>query len=633
VTINGSNLNISGDKSRFKNSGYLYHIRHCIELLSKKARVFYFVLLVAQMCIAALDLVGLALIMQIVIGMQSSLTSPGQVSSIFSSPLFGFLQIKQPETLLLYIVVIFIAKGFIAIGLHTLNVKLVARETSLLVLRLTSKLSNKRTTKYKNLSIQDISYLLYNATEMVFRETLVPFSIILSDIVLLVLISFNLFLNVQRLFIPTVAYFLIIFLYLRFKESRSTSYAYKVQLEGEIRSRQLVLEIFSSLRELYTSNKLPNFISKVSVARNKGIQAGSIISVSQLRPKYFYEIALFGGLGLIAFISRSGKDQALLLTYLTFFLVSSSRAIPSLLRIQYYLGIFNKATKQSNQIFEVLKIDEIDSSDSSIQDELIESANIPRKFNPEIRMENIKFSYNESKDNLLIDGLTLNISSGEMIAVVGPSGAGKSTLVDLLLGYLEPDSGIIKISGSTPRNCFKSWPGKVSYVPQKVTIYEDSIYSNVSLESQSEANSKEIEKVSLLLKKVGLGEYVSSLPDGIQTKLSEFGSNLSGGQIQRIGIARALYSDPEIIIFDESTSSLDSTSESSIMQLISSYKHSKTIILIAHRLSTIKNADKVVYLDSGKVKGIGTFEELRKSLSDFEIQVVQQSLELTENQQ
>ena len=632
MAINGSNLNISGDKSLFKNSGYFYHIRHCIKLLSKKARVFYFVLLVAQVCIAALDLVGLALIMQIVIGIQGSLTSPGQVSSIFSLPLFGFLQSKQPETLLLYIVVIFIAKGFIAIGLHTLNVKLVARETSFLMLRLINKLSNKRTTKFKNLSIQEISYILYNATEMVFRETLVPFSIILSDTVLLALISFNLFLNVQRLFIPTVAYFLIIFLYLRLKESRSTSYAYKVQLEGEIRSRQLVLEIFSSLRELYTSNKLPNFISKVSVARNKGIHAGSIISISQLRPKYFYEIALFGGLGLIAFVSHTGKDQGLLLTYLTFFLVSSSRAIPSLLRIQYYLGIFNKAAKQSNQIFEVLKIDQIDSTESSIQDEPNHLTNTPAKFEPNINMENVKFSYSESKDNSLIDGLTLNVSAGEMIAIVGPSGAGKSTLVDLLLGYLEPDSGVIKISGSAPRNCFKSWPGKVSYVPQKVTIYEDTLYSNVSLESQFVANSGELEKVSLLLKKVGLGEYVSSLPDGIQTNLSEFGSNLSGGQIQRIGIARALYSDPEIIIFDESTSSLDSTSESSIMQLVSSYKHSKTIILIAHRLSTIKNADKIVYLDSGKVKGIGTFEELRKIVPDFDIQVVQQNLDLTENQ-
>jgi ATP-binding cassette, subfamily B, bacterial PglK len=623
---------MNGVKKGSKKGGHLYHVRHCLRLLSKQAQFFYFVLLIAQIGIAALDLVGLAIIMQIVIGMQGSAFGVGQISSVFSSSLGGFLSSKHPETLLMYIVFVFIAKGVIAIGLHTLNVKLVARETSQLMLRLIRKISEKRTTEYKSLTIQEISYILYNATEMVFRETLVPFAIILSDTVLLALISLNLFLNVQRLFIPTVTYFMLIFLYLRLKESRVTSQAYKVQLDGEIKSRQLVLEIFSSLRELYASNKLPHFISKVSVVRNKGINAGSVISISQLRPKYFYEMALFGGLGLIAFISHSGNDQALLLTYLTFFLVSSSRAIPSLLRIQYYLGIFNKAAKQSNQIFEVLQIDAIDSSYNLSNSELTESSNLTQVFKPEIVISDVTFSYAESKDNSLIAGLSMRISAGEMVAIVGPSGAGKSTLVDLFLGYLEPASGTIKISGLNPRESFKSWPGKVSYVPQKVTIYEDSLYSNVSLESSLDADSEKLEKVNSLLNKVGLSEYVNGIPNGVHAQLSEFGSNLSGGQIQRIGIARALYSDPEIIIFDESTSSLDSTSESAIMDLVTSYKHSKTIILIAHRLSTIKNADRVIYLDAGKVKGMGTFEELRLIVRDFDNQVVHQNLDFNQNE-
>ena len=612
-------------------SNYFVHIRHCLRLLSKRARVFYFVLLFAQVCIAALDLVGLALIMQIVLGMQGASSGVAKVTSVFFSPLDEFLKNSNPETLLLVIVLVFIAKGMIAIGLHTLNVKLVANETSKLMLRLIRKLSDRRTTHFKKLTIQDISYILYNATEMVFRETLVPFSIILADLVLLVLISINLFLNVERLFLPTVAYFFLIFLYLRIKETRSTSHAYKVQLDGEIRSRQLVIETFASLRELYSSDKLSLFISKVSETRNKGINAGSVISISQLRPKYFYEMALFGGLGLIAFVSHSGKDQALLLTYLTFFLVSSSRAIPSLLRIQYYLGIFNKAAKQSNQIFDVLRIDEIDSSVHSEQPAPISGDTSKERFTPEIKMIGVSFSYKDNNEAALIDRLTLNISCGEMVAIVGPSGAGKSTVVDLLLGYLEPISGTIEISGTSPRQAFRSWPGKVSYVPQKVTVYEDSLYFNVSLDSEDSATSEKIQKVVGLLERVGLGDYVGALSNGVHSQLSEFGNNLSGGQIQRIGIARALFSDPEIIIFDESTSSLDSTSESLIMELIGSYKHTKTIILIAHRLSTIRNSDKVFYLDSGKITGVGTFDELRKLLPDFDNQVVHQNLDKIEN--
>lgn len=606
---------------------YFNHVEKCLKLLSKKARIFYFILLFAQVCIASLDLIGLALIMQIVVGMQASSSNVGNISSVFSFSLSEFIRESKPEFLLMCIVLIFVFKGFIAIRLHTLNVKLVARETSQLMLRLIKRLTSARTTEYKKLSIQEISYILYNSTEMVFRETLVPFSIIIADVVLLALISLNLLLNAPSLFIPTVLYFSSIFIYLRFRENRNTSQAYKVQLEGEIRSRQIVIETFSSLRELYTSNKLPDFINKISVVRNKGINAGSVISIAQLRPKYFYEMALFGGLGLITVVSHTGSNQGLLIAYLTFFLVSSSRAIPSLLRIQYYLGIFNKAAKQSKQIFEVLELDKIEAAAIKNERDSKNVMPINRKFTPEISMSEVSFSYSASGEKRLINQLTLNVAPGEMIAIVGPSGAGKSTIVDLLLGYLKPDRGSILISGESPRDCFEIWDGKVAYVPQKVTIYEDTLYSNVSLEFSEKVSEVKIRKVSDILELVGLGEYVRKLPNGIHSQMSESGSSLSGGQIQRIGIARALFSDPEVIIFDESTSSLDSLSESSIMELITSYKHSKTIILIAHRLSTIRSADRIIYFDDGKIKGSGTFDALRSLVPEFEVQVMRQNLD------
>jgi ABC-type multidrug transport system fused ATPase/permease subunit len=300
------------------------------------------------------------------------------------------------------------------------------------------------------------------------------------------------------------------------------------------------------------------------------------------------------------------------------------------LRIQYYLGIFNKAAKQSKQIFDVLELDKIDSANTEYESHSEKVIPTDKKFIAEITMSDVSFSYTQSAEKKLISQLTLNVSPGEMIAIVGPSGAGKSTLVDLLLGYLKPDGGTILISGESPRDCFKIWSGKVAYVPQKVTIYEDTIFSNISLEAFEKVNEAKITKVLYMLELVGLGEYVRKLPSGIHSQLSESGSSLSGGQIQRIGIARALFSDPEVIIFDESTSSLDSLSESSIMELITSYRYSKTIILIAHRLSTIKSADRVIYLDHGRIKGTGTFDALRSLVPEFEDQVMRQNLDLTE---
>ncbi len=521
----------------------------------------------------------------------------------------------------MWVIGIFVFKGFLALALHTATIKLMAAETLRLVKRISDTVFENRTSRFRDLSNQDISYALYNASDMVFRDSLVPVSVIIADFMLLVVIGINLYVSAEILFLPTLIYFFCVFFILRTIERRSNRVSFKTQMREEILGRAIIQETTISLRELYVSSNLEWMTNRILAARKMGTNAGAKISIGQLRPKYFYEIALFGGVGVIAFVTSASGNSVQVLTFLTLFIVSASRMIPSLLRIQFYLGIFQKSKEQTNKIFEILRL--VNPSDAQGGERHVPT--IPNRdstsFTPNICIKNLYFSYSEKTEKPTIENLSLSIPFGQTVAIVGSSGAGKSTLVDLILGYQRPTSGEVFISGLEPRVSCQTWPGEVAYVPQKVTLYTGSIYSNIAIGESDEPNIQRRAAVESLLTQVGLGEFLKGLPRGLDTQVSEFGSNLSGGQTQRIGIARALLSNPSILVFDESTSSLDSASEDEIMRLLLSHKNKKTMIFVAHRLSTIRTADRILFLKDGRLIAEGNFETLQEAVPEFKQQV------------
>lgn len=597
------------------------HSFRCVRLLSPKARISYFTAIFLQSLISLLDLLGLALIMKVILNYESnSTTNSNSVMNTFSF-FDQFINKYNPNFVLLVVVGVFLLKGALALLLHSAVVHIMKLETIRLVKRLLRLIFTNRTSQYRNLTTQDISFSVQNATEITFKETLVPISIIISDTVLVFLISLNLFFSAKILFFPTLIYFLVIFLSLRKFEKRTIGNAYKSQWRSEVESRTYIDETASSLRELYVSSQLDWMLQKIQNSRKKGIRAGAVVSIAQLRPKYFYEMTFFGGIGiLVAILMQSGK-QEMIVSLLALFAISASRLIPSLLRLQFYLGIIQKSSEQSSRVFEILDSENVYGNSKIADTTFFGSSRSLESFYPEIKVRNLTFSYELNEEVKTITNLTFDVSPGEMIALVGPSGSGKSTIVDLILGYQKPDSGSVEISGMDPRSSFECWPGKVAYVPQRVTIYQGSLYSNVAVGNSNSADENSRNKVVELLDKVGLSEFLITLSDGLDTYLLDLGSNLSGGQIQRIGIARALYSNPMVIVFDESTSALDSYSENEIMELLLSFKQEKTMIFVAHRLSTIKTADRIFYVNKGVVEAEGTFRELRDLVPDFNRQV------------
>lgn len=238
-------------------------------------------------------------------------------------------------------------------------------------------------------------------------------------------------------------------------------------------------------------------------------------------------------------------------------------------------------------------------------------------FIPQIKLEKVSFTYPRSTTKTLSE-IDLTIEIGKKIAIVGPSGAGKTTLVDLILGIIPVDSGNISISGFEPLQSIEEWPGAIAYVPQDVMIFDASILENIALGFPIEPITESLAEDAL--KEAQLIDFVKNLPEGIHTRVGNRGMKLSGGQRQRLGIARALFTRPKLIILDEATSALDGQTESNMTASILGLDQTVTVLMIAHRLSTVRDADLVVYIESGEIKASGSFDEVRNQVPDFDAQ-------------
>ena len=216
-----------------------------------------------------------------------------------------------------------------------------------------------------------------------------------------------------------------------------------------------------------------------------------------------------------------------------------------------------------------------------------------------IKVDKLCFRYNETEDWIL-HNISFQVNKGEMVGFVGESGSGKSTLIDILTGLQEPHSGSIKIDNNDIRKDISVWQNTVGYVSQNVYLRDSSILENIAFGIP--VNKINIKKAMAAVDSAQLTEKVKSLANGINSNIGESGVLLSGGQKQRLGIARALYNNPDILIFDESTSSLDSNTENEFIESIRKLKGLKTILIVAHRLSSLKHCDTIYKIDNKTIQ-------------------------------
>jgi ABC-type multidrug transport system fused ATPase/permease subunit len=293
------------------------------------------------------------------------------------------------------------------------------------------------------------------------------------------------------------------------------------------------------------------------------------------------------------FVVKKGYDLKEFLPTIGLIVVATFRLLPSTARIVQSINNIRFGMPSADLLVRELKV--TDDYKKSINSNI----KIPEKFN-KISFNNISFSYPKS-DKKIIENTSFEIFKGDQVGILGPSGSGKSTFIDILTGLLQPTSGNIKLDNLEVNLLQKNWYKQVGYVPQFIFLTDDTIKKNIAFGIDDNKINQGSMNQSINIAE--LNEFVNSRKNGIDTRIGEFGAMISGGQRQRIGIARAIYSNTDILVFDEATSAIDLITEEKLINNISSLAN-KTIIMISHRMSTLKNCNKIFELKERALKRI-----------------------------
>jgi ATP-binding cassette subfamily C protein len=432
---------------------------------------------------------------------------------------------------------------------------------------------------------------------------------IVSEIFLQVVMATTLLVFSPTLLLIFVLYFGAIFLLLNWMLGEKAKKWSARVTSSSIAGTRAIADSLGSYREIVVSGKRDHFISIFRKSREEALGFSVKSSMLGQFSKYVFENSVILG-GVVfagyAFFTKTALEAASLLAI---FIAAASRIAPSILKIQLGTLLLKGARGATSKFFEILHHLEEQSEriTSSINNDPDSSV---------IRFREVSFCYPSSNKDALSE-FSSEFQTGEFTAIVGPTGSGKSTLIDLMLGVLRPTHGSISVFGRDPEQV----PGssiRVGYVPQRVYLSEGSLIENICF-GESSAQWDE-SRVWDVLDTVLLRQWAAELPEGLTTLIGEGGAKLSGGQRQRLGIARALYANPNLLVLDEATSALDAISEYEITEAFERLDKGLTKVVIAHRLSTVLNADKIVYLKGGKIQGMGTFNELRELIPDFDRQ-------------
>lgn len=369
-----------------------------------------------------------------------------------------------------------------------------------------------------------------------------------------------------------------------------------LQKNGALTNKWL-LQAINGMKEIKVTQKEQFFEHSFEVVGRKAIQSEKWNAVLGNIPRLLIEmVTVCSMLSLIAILIFKGKEIELLLPSMGAFAMAAVRLLPSANRIVGALNAIAYQEPALDKMLENLEIFEKGSVDTVIRERKGESCLTLEKT---IELKQITYSYPNSLNEVLTE-TDMMIPIGKSVGIVGTSGAGKTTAVDILLGLLAPQGGHVLADGVDVMTDYHSWLSHIGYIPQSIFMLDDSIRANVAFG----LGKDEIQDDTVwhALEEAQLADFVRLLPEKLDTRIGERGVRLSGGQRQRIGIARALYSNPELLIFDEATSALDNETEAAIMESINGLHGKKTLVIIAHRLQTIEGCDMVYRVVNGGIE-------------------------------
>ncbi|MCR5178971.1 MAG: ABC transporter ATP-binding protein/permease [Lachnospiraceae bacterium] len=362
---------------------------------------------------------------------------------------------------------------------------------------------------------------------------------------------------------------------------------------------QYLLQAYNGIKEIMVKRTQPFFVDsyRKEYLRYQKTQISS--NIAKESPVNLIEAVSVAGIMIaLGFRMNSVTDSINFVPKLAAFALAAFRILPSLGKISSSFNFITYRSASLDKTFNTLK--EVEAEEALRKKktpvtETDEDKNL--RFANELVLKDVTWHY-EGIDKNVLDGLDLTIRKGTSVGIMGSSGAGKTTLMDVILSLLKPQGGRIEVDGRDVHEIPTAWARMIGYVPQSIYMTDDTIRNNVAFGLYP--GEIDDEQVWRALRQAQIDVFVKDLPNGLDTKVGDRGVRFSGGQRQRIAIARALYYDPDILVFDEATSALDNETEAAVMESVDSLQRSKTLIIVAHRLSTLKNCDEIYEIHDGK---------------------------------
>lgn len=587
--------------------------RTSLKFISRGEKVHYYLLLIGRSLVGLLDVVGVILVGLVASIATSSLTGSDSESAPISIAGFEIPAITDKELPLLAVavLVIFVGKSVLAIIFAKRLSVLIARIEERNAVNIFDALMQGSLDNAREYSKAEYQFAVVRSANAAFGGVLNTFSVIVSEGFLLTVIALTFLLFDPMAALFAFLYFALLGVVLQRYLGRKLKSIGEEITEGTIDSNNVITDSLDSFREISVMHRQRLFVEQLREARIRVALGESRAVFMSGMPRYIVETALV--VGVVALIAQQflSNGAATGIVTIGVFLAGGMRIMASLLPLQNSFALVKMHTAQAEIAFELLEQGEEDKAGrkSSLSQPIILPTTSKELVG--IKAENVTFSY-PGDDSPTLKNVSFNVQPGEFAAIIGQSGAGKTTLVDTMLGLIVPTSGSVSVGGQSPRSVREEFPGLVSYVPQRPGIVSGTIAQNIALGIPEDMI--DWEAIGEAVQAAHLEEFIETLPDGLHSSVGKQVNSLSGGQIQRIGLARALYSRPRLLIMDEATSALDAGSEAFISESLKELHGQVTTVVIAHRLSTIQHADRVLVLDAGEVLAEGDFPTLIKTV-------------------
>ena len=504
-------------------------------------------------------------------------------------------------SLLVFIIIIFIFKSYASYSINKIELDTL-KDLRLYVSKLLLNnylnkeynffLTNSASLFSRNLITETDNFVaLMNSILIITRE------VCLLLVVLLLLVVYEPLLSIS--IISLLCIFALIFYLTTDKMLKNIALVRVTSLANKFK---IASQIYNLIKEIRIYNKEDFFLKKY-INNNKNYEEKlKIASLIQRLPKLFFELlSVIIIVFLIIYLNfTKGNDFISYLPFFSLVVISTVKLIPSFNSISGGLTHIQSYTKSFNLIYEEVHISNVKQSKKIYSP-------TEKKFDNFLQVKNLFFCYKSNKKNTLED-INFSIPKGKMLGIIGKSGSGKTTLINILIDLIKTDTGEIKFFSDNEKV-------NLAIVPQDIEIFDDTLKNNIAFGVDSEKISEH--KVKHVIYQSGLDKFYIKNNKNLDLILGEKGLKISGGERQRVGIARALYSNPEFLIFDEATSSLDSETENNVLENIKSLKGDITSIFISHKLSAMEICDEVLFLDNGRIADRGSIKYLTNKYPKF----------------